>query len=325
MEEAGIDWSDFPAAYKDGACYADGNCYGIPLRGHPQLLYYRKDVFDELGLEPPTTFEELEEVSKVIQDNTDLYGLSMCYGPGHGGQSLMTWVPFLWGNGSDIFDENWEPIFNNAAGVEATQRHVDLLLEHEIVPPGSLIWGETEMMNSMRQGESAMAMSWWWILTSFSDPERTVDEVMGNVAFAAPPGWEGKETVPYGLVMPMGINRFSKNPDAAWEYVKMMTHPEVEKDRVMDKSDPSIETIVATHLSVLQDPEVNEVNDGIHLAGYESLKQAKLMPMIPEWPEITAVLEAALQEIASGSPTQETLDAAAEEVRGIMERSGYYD
>lgn len=325
MKKSGIDWSDFAPAHRAGSCYADGQCYGIPLRGHPQILFYRKDVFDQLGLKPPTTFMELEEVSKVIQENTDLYGFSLCYGAGFGNQSLMTWVPFLWGNGSDIFDENWKPIFNNAAGVEATQRHVDLLLKHEIVPPASVTWGEAAMANSIRQGESAMMMSWWWILQTFSDPALTGDDVLDKVGFAPPPGWEEKESVPYTLVMPIGINRFSKNPEAAWEYIKMMTSAEAEKVRVTDKSDPATSDIVAVHLSVLLDAEVNAINGGIHLAAYESFKVSRIMPMIPEWNEVAAVLETAIQQMATGAPVQATLDAAAKDVTGIMERAGYYD
>lgn len=323
MARDGIEWSDFPNAYKSGACY-DGVCYGVPLRGHPQLLFYRKDVFDQLGLQPPTTFAEMEEVSKVIQEKTDLYGFSLCYGTGNAGQNLMTWVPFLWGNGSDIFDEKWNPIFNNDLGVEATQRFVDELLVNQIVPPASTTWGEPQMVDSVRQGESAMVQVWWWVYPSFADPTMSKPEVLNNIAYAAPLGWEGKNMVPYTLSLPIAINKFSKYPEASWEYIKMMTDPQVEKDRVIDKSDPATSDIVAVRLSTLADAEVNKVNGGIHQFGYESLKNADIMPMIPEWTEIAAVIEAALQQCATGSPVKETLDAAAEEVRGIMERAGYY-
>jgi multiple sugar transport system substrate-binding protein len=170
-----------------------------------------------------------------------------------------------------------------------------------------------------------MFMSWWWLLPSFDDPEQSVEEVVGNVTFAPPPGWEDKETVPYALSLPIGINKFSKYPEAAWEYIKMMTDPGVDKDRVIDKSDPETSTVVAVHLSVLRDPEVNAISGGMHEAGAESLSRAKIMPMIPEWPEVSSVLESAIQEMATGAPVKETLDRAAEEVRDIMDRAGYYD
>jgi multiple sugar transport system substrate-binding protein len=92
----------------------------------------------------------------------------------------------------------------------------------------------------------------------------------------------------------------------------------------LNKSDPATSDIVAVHISVLTDPEVNAVNGGIHLAAYESLKVSKTLPFIPEWNEVAAVLETAIQKMATGSPVKETLDAAAEEVYAIMERAGYY-
>jgi maltose-binding protein MalE len=76
---------------------------------------------------------------------------------------------------------------------------------------------------------------------------------------------------------------------------------------------------------VLRDPEVNAISGGMHEAGAESLQRAKIMPMIPEWPEVSAVLESALQEMATGAPVKVTLDQAADEVRAIMDRAGYYD
>ena len=36
------------------------------------VMAYRKDVFDELGLEPPTTFEEMKDAAKTIQDGRDM-------------------------------------------------------------------------------------------------------------------------------------------------------------------------------------------------------------------------------------------------------------
>jgi multiple sugar transport system substrate-binding protein len=46
----------------------DGKLYGLPMQAQVLVLAYRKDVFDKLGLKPPTTFEELRDVSKKIQD-----------------------------------------------------------------------------------------------------------------------------------------------------------------------------------------------------------------------------------------------------------------
>lgn len=46
----------------------EGELYALPMQAQMLVMAYRKDVFDELGLVPPTTFAELREVSKAIQD-----------------------------------------------------------------------------------------------------------------------------------------------------------------------------------------------------------------------------------------------------------------
>ena len=49
-------------------------------------------------------------------------------------------------------------------------------------------------------------------------------------------------------------------------------------------------------------------------------------PALPEWPEIVAILEVTINDMAAnGVDVQATLDEAAEDVRAVMERNGYYD
>ncbi|MDW8186288.1 MAG: ABC transporter substrate-binding protein [Anaerolineae bacterium] len=46
----------------------NGHYYSVPLNMHIQnILYYNKKLFDELKLQPPTTFEELVAVAKAIK------------------------------------------------------------------------------------------------------------------------------------------------------------------------------------------------------------------------------------------------------------------
>ena len=68
IEEDGWDLENYPNAYLEaGKGYRDGVRYGIPLRGHPFMLFYREDIFEELGLEPPTTWAELEAAAEAIK------------------------------------------------------------------------------------------------------------------------------------------------------------------------------------------------------------------------------------------------------------------
>jgi multiple sugar transport system substrate-binding protein len=59
-----VDWTwsqvDFGAGGKDGV-------WAVPQDTGPMALYYRKDVFDELGLAAPTTWEEYEAAARKIR------------------------------------------------------------------------------------------------------------------------------------------------------------------------------------------------------------------------------------------------------------------
>ena len=94
----------------------------------------------------------------------------------------------------------------------------------------------------------------------------------------------------------------------------------------MAADDPALDTNVAVRLSVLADEEVNEAHGGLQAVGAKVLEDARSQPLLPEWPEIVSILEVSINDMAAnGADIQSTLDQAAEDVRAVMERNGYYD
>lgn len=323
IKEANIDLADYPEAYLAPGRNKDGQQFGLPLRGHAYTLFYRKDVFDKLGLKVPTTFAELEEAAKVIEAQTDLRGIAPVYGI-NAGQNLFMWFSLLWANGGDLFDENYKPIFNNEAGVQALQRYVDWLQKLNIAPEASRTFNEQDALNEVVQGRAAMFIGWSWMYSNLINPKTVAPEALGNVAFAEVPGWEGKgKPATYGYIWLMGISQFSKNPDAAKEYLKWLASAHTDKRVVLDKSDPKVSNVVTTHYSVMRDPEVNKVNANLHENMAKVLENARNQPLVAEWPQIQSILEIAVNDAANGKPVQETLDKAAAEVGNVLKAAGY--
>ena len=52
----------------------DGKVYGMPFNKSTEVIWYNKTLFDELGLEAPTTFEEFAQVSKTITEKKGIVG-----------------------------------------------------------------------------------------------------------------------------------------------------------------------------------------------------------------------------------------------------------
>ena len=323
LKSDGIDLAEkLPPAYIKGGTYK-GVTYGIPTRGHPQLLLYRKDLFKQAGVGVPQTWKELISASNAIKEKTGRDGIAMYYGKGNAAQNLFLWYAFLKSAGEDIFNDKMMPTFNSAAGIEATQYYVDMLLKYNAASPGSKFFKEYEASQAVAQDKAAMVIVWWWHYGVLTNPEKAKDVVTKNMGFAPVPAWEGKGKATLALSMPVGIAKASKNKEAAWEFLKWLTNPDLEKENFLDKSDPKTRTIVVVQKKNLVDPEINAASGGMHKAAAASLAVSDTFPMLPEWPEVASALEVAISNIAGGADTKSEMDKAAKEVKAIMKRSGY--
>lgn len=307
----------YPYAHLRAARDGNGNgknVLGFPIRGHVQLMFYRKDIFNQLGLKAPATWNDMVEAGKVIQSKTNLSGVAMYYGK-TGGQNLMIWFNYLWGMGGDLLDAKGQPAFNSPAGIAATQAYMDVMLKHKAAPAAAASFNETDAVNSVAQGKSAMVPVWWWRYASLVDP-KTSTLKPEQVGFAPLPSMPGKENTTYTNTWFYGINKNSKKKAAAMEFLTWLSDPEIERSVLLDKS---MNEVVAMQTKNLLDGDVNARYNGMHVYGAQALKGAKGTPLFAQWPQVSDVLEATISELASGQKqVKPALDEAAAKVRRIM-------
>lgn len=312
IEAQGADLSDFPAAHMRHGML-DGELIGLPVRGHVQLMFYRKDLLEEAGVEPPQTWEEMVTSAKTIQENTDANGIALPYGKLNG-QNLMVWMNLLWGNGGDLFDADGNAIFNSAEGVAATETYISYLAE-EIVPAGSAVFVEQDAVNSFKQGNSAMLPVWWWVNSQLTDPEQST-LTADQVGFTALPSVTGADRTTFTNTWIFGVTQESDNKDAAAEFLGWLTDPALERDVLLD---PELSEVVSVHMSNLTDPEINARWGGMHQAAADALATAEGIEFGDNWPRIVLILETAISSLAAGEETdvQAVLDKAAKDIAAI--------
>lgn len=61
-------WDDIAPIYRDIAAGYGGRTYGIPIAGDVQLVYYRPDVLEEIGLAPPKTWDDYLEIAGAANE-----------------------------------------------------------------------------------------------------------------------------------------------------------------------------------------------------------------------------------------------------------------
>lgn len=309
----GVDLGDFPAAHlRHGR--VNGALVGLPVRGHVQLLFYRKDLLAQAGVEAPSTWDDVVSAAKAVQGATDASGIALPYGKLNG-QNLMVWINLLWGHGGDLFDENGDPAFISDAGIAATEQYVSLLRDEKIAPAGSATFVEQDAVNSFKQGNSAMLPVWWWVRSQLSDPEQsklTTDQI----GFTSLPSVGDADKTTFTNTWIFAVTQGADSKDAAAEYLGWLTDPALEREVLLDEN---LSEVVAVHFSNLRDEEVNARWGGMHSAAADALATAAGMDFGDNWPRISEIIETAISSLASGEETDTAtaLNHAAEEIRRI--------
>ena len=112
-------FADFFPSFIDQSVI-DGVCYAVPDLASARALFYNTKMFEEVGVEVPTTWAELEDVSQQIVDfyEGDVYpwGVDMTTDEG---QACFAY--YAWGNGGDFVDADGKWAVNSDANVAATE------------------------------------------------------------------------------------------------------------------------------------------------------------------------------------------------------------
>lgn len=162
--------ADIPQTAWDGVTL-NGNIYGVPVVGNTLHTIYRKDIFDELGIEPPETYAEMIAICEGIRSaNSDWdmpFGVNL--------SSARAWelefFMVLRANGGDYLDADNQPIFNDALGLASVDLMIDLAnacIGQEAI---SMTLNDQEV--GVQLGSIPAVKMWASRAANMSDPERT--------------------------------------------------------------------------------------------------------------------------------------------------------
>ena len=229
MDRDGISMDRYPAAFARSAQF-DGQTLGFPLRAHPQLFFYRADVIEEA----PESWADVIEIGKQLKEtNPDVEPLALYYNNDGNRQNLFIWLNFLWAAGADIFNDDWTAAWTSEEALKATEDYIALHTVHGITNPNSVSFVEQDARQSFQQGNSAMIPVWWWAYSPMINPEQSVLSE-DQVAFTKMPSYEGV-TKTYAISMPFSISTYSENQDAAWEFLKWLSNPEMDRANAIER------------------------------------------------------------------------------------------
>jgi len=286
----------------------EGQQWAYPLAGYANVLNYRKDILAEAGIDPPATQQDLLAAAESLTDaENDFYGMALLGAKGPAvAQDYMAWVQQ---HGGTILDAEGNPALNTAQNVEILEFFGSLF---EYAPPGAADYWWDQRETAFRTGNVAMMEGWSIARAGYEDEE--ISTVAGNVDITLAPVTEGMEPK-YGFGgWGIGINASSDTPDAAWEFIKWLSSPEIQKEWIRNDGAP-------IRRSTLEDPELNAEYPWfpILLEAFEN-GDGDYRPRIPQYSIIENALGTAANSYIVGElSAQEALDAAQAEVEAALQ------
>ncbi|MCI0394849.1 MAG: extracellular solute-binding protein [Chloroflexi bacterium] len=186
-----IEWEDIAPFFRDFSSTFNGRIYTIPLDGDFHMVYYRTDVFEAAGLEPPRTWDEYLTAAAALHgqdmngDGEADYGSCIAKARGEQGYWWIISVAsgYLQSQGTSqglFFDtETMAPLVNNAGFIRALEIYKETT---NYGPPDELNIGVGDTRALFTSGRCALTLDWGDIGTLAIDPEQSVvQDKVGSV------------------------------------------------------------------------------------------------------------------------------------------------
>ncbi|MDN3310325.1 extracellular solute-binding protein [Microbacterium oryzae] len=159
----------------------DGTLYALPMQGQMFILAYREDVFDELGLEVPTTFDEMISAAQAIQDaGTMDYPIAL---PWLATSDVSTSFEAMMNSlGSDFVDADGNVTLDTDDARTALEAMTSLV---PYMDPQVLTFDQPSVQQQMYNGTAAMSIMFSGRMNDLM--LETNSEFFDDIAFAAPP------------------------------------------------------------------------------------------------------------------------------------------
>lgn len=288
----------------------NGGQYAILRQTDLSALFYRTDLFEEKGLTPPSTWDELLEAGKALTDD-DTWGF-VWQGKQYEGL-VCDWIEILHSLGGGIFD-NYDAnpgerkiTLNSPEAIQATNYLNDFVNISKISPEGVLSYTEEPSRDVFVAGQAAMLRLWQ------STPSHLINPATSNVVdkwgvVPIPAGPNGSRTCIGGWAS--AINVFSEHKEEAWEVLNWFTSTEFMAGQFVNTGNAPSRISSYEHEIITSDPLWSSIASTYQEIGKTGMPR----PLSVVWSKESDVIQRALHSVFAGQKDAATAmaDAAAE-------------
>lgn len=316
IEEAGYDLEDYWPTLLDLASF-EGSVYGFPRDIGLEVLYYNKDIFDEVGVEYPNddwTWEDLRAAAEALTvkdgDQVTRYGLAM-----EGGKYQL-WVGQ---NGGQITDDLYNPstcALDTPEAIEAVEFFAGMMNDGIAMRDANLsqAGGDASVFAT---GQAAMIIQNASRVSQFNQADLNYD-------ISTVPIPEGGQRAARAGGAAWTMSALSDDKEAAWTFLSWLQSTDGGQ-RIYTASGEILPALMSTAKSdVFLGVDQPPANRQAFITEGESAK-AGIIVLIPEWNELSgSIITPALQQIWVGdAEAADALPALCEQMNNFLADNGY--
>jgi len=289
----------------------DGKQYGFPVDAPSQQLFYNVTMFEEIGVEPPSSDWEdpswnwnrfLEAARQLTNEEENRYGWQVKGG-------FRAWWIWVTANGGTFFNEDGTAcLLNEPPAIEAFQFLADLIHVHKVAPPMDVAaeMGSAELFQS-----GITAMETWW--PAIGRMRTNIKDFEWDVA-PHPAGAAGKSCSGGGTGHTMC--KFTKYPDASWEFMKfVISEPCVKKWTEIMGIVPPLKSVAYSPVFMVPDQPPKHIE--VFLEGTAYLHPD---PRHKKFPQARSIAESELEYLWTGERSaQEVADSMVKKINKLLQ------
>ena len=267
----------------------------VPLYGLAYGLYYNKAMFQQAGLTPPASWEEMvDDAKKLTNPATGVYGMTLAAGS-YTENAHFAFINAAQ-NGAELFDSSGKPTFTQDGVVNGVSRYLDLMQTDKVVNPSDAQFTDgSKSIAAFANKKAAMIINQNNANATLISNGMSEDE-WGVVPLPAPQN-AASQVASHVAGINIAIMKSTKNKDAALQFVKFMTSQSTQE--ALGKPFSS--------LPVLKDAKATFTTNAEELKTFTDIynNRSKPLPLVPNEDQFESTVGKAMNNmfasIATGS------------------------
>ena len=289
----------------------NGKVIALPALADSLFLYYRKDLLEKYGEEPPKTWPELARISKKIQAaerNPDLQGLSF-QGKAVEGAVCTFLLPY-WSQGGDIIRDG-RFAFDRAKAEAGLEMWLGMVRDG-VAKRNAAEVSTDDTRKEFQAGKVIFGVVWGYGWNHFQKGADT--KVSGKVGVTTLPAMPGGDPVSCMGGWNWAVSAFSKQKEEAVKLIRWLSTPYVSKQLAVRGS------FHPAFTSVYEDPEVLKAVPWFKDA-LPVVATARARPITPVYKQVSDALRINTNVVMAGVKTPaQALDEIEQRIARAVRR-----